>query len=88
MKDSKAMIEYLFENQEELNMIPTRELNIWASIDGYVFKRRVGILCFEPKNPKAVRTLQDQVAELRSIIKALIATNGLRLPDDVIEDQE
>jgi ribonuclease HI len=75
------MIEYLFENEEELHQLPTRVLNTWVNIGGWGFKRQHEVLRFQRKEKQAVKTLQDEVAELRAIIMALIRTNGLQLPD-------
>jgi hypothetical protein len=86
ISDPDKMIEAIFNSEEELHQLPTRLLNTWSLIDGWTFKRRSGILHFEPVEKKAIRTLQDQVNELRNIIKILIANNNLRLPDDV-DDQ-
>jgi hypothetical protein len=83
--DPKKMIEMIFNNKEDIQQLPTRLLNTWSVIDGWTFKRRSGIVCFEPAEKKAVRSLQHEVKELRNIIKILIATNDLRLPEDVDE---
>jgi hypothetical protein len=81
MTDPQKMIEYLFENEEELHQLPTRLLNTWVNIDGWNFKRQHEMLRFQRKEKEAVKTLQDQVLELRTIINALIVTNQLRLPE-------
>jgi hypothetical protein len=80
---SEKMTEFIFENEEELNELPTRLLNTWHKVDGWTFRRRSGVLHFERLEKKAVKTLQDQVAELRAVIATLIKVNGLRLPEDV-----
>jgi hypothetical protein len=79
--DPQKMIEYLFENEEEIHQLPTRVLNTWVNIDGYSFKRQHEVLRFQRKEKQAVKTLQDEVAELRAIIMALIRANGRQLPD-------
>jgi hypothetical protein len=79
--EPQKMIEYLFENEEEMHQLPTRILNTWVNIDGYSFKRQHEVLRFQRKEKQAVKTLQDEVAELRAIIMALIRANGLQLPD-------
>jgi TolA-binding protein len=72
------MTEFIFENEEDLSQLPTRLLNTWATIDGWSFKRRSGVLHFESREKQSVKTLQEQVAELRDTIKALITANQER----------
>jgi hypothetical protein len=89
INDPKKMTEYLFENEEDLALVPTRILNTWLNIKDYHFKKRRGVLQIMPAQKQAVRTLQDQVNELRNIIKILIANNNLRLTADAddVDDQ-
>jgi hypothetical protein len=79
------MTEFIFENEEDLNQLPTRLLNIWSTIDGWSFKRRNGIIHFEAREKQSVKTLQQQVKELGDIIQALIAANRLILPEQPID---
>jgi hypothetical protein len=76
------MTEYLFENEDELAQFPSRILNAWAKVDGWRFRRQNGVLCFMRVAKEAVRSLNDDVAELRSIIKRLIVENGLKYSEE------
>jgi hypothetical protein len=65
-----------------MHQLPTRVLNTWVNIDGYSFKRQHEVLRFQRKEKQGVRTLQDEVAELRATILALIRLNRLIAPAD------
>jgi hypothetical protein len=85
IKTSAKMIEFIFDNEEELNQLPTRLLNTWATIPDWTFKRRSGVLHFEPREKQSVKTLQEEVAELKTIIKNILKHLGLT-PESVVND--
>jgi hypothetical protein len=84
IKNSKEMIEFAFENEEVLSQLPTRLLNIWQTIKGWRFMRHSGRVSFTRQEKDTVRTLQEDVEELRTIVSRIIKFLNMPMEDEAI----